>query len=66
MPTDTPAQTENTPNITIKPIPPLELKPILNTIVQTTSDNSACAKLNAHNLRYDAVCETQPKKYSIV
>lgn len=26
----------------------------------------ACARLRAHNRRYEAVCETQPRQYSIV
>ena len=46
--------------------PPSILSPILMTMFHRTSDSWAWANDRAQSRRYDAVCETDPRTYSIV
>lgn len=56
------------PTITtpIHPITPPQPSAIPIVISHNTSDSCACASDNAHRRRYDAVCEMQPRQYSMV
>ena len=60
------AHAANIKKVIMQPPTPVIVKQIWKTIVHNTSDNCACAKLNAHNRRYDAVLEIQPRQYSMV
>lgn len=62
------AQTVNTANKTILLMywSSSAPKPIRNTLFQSTSDNWEWANDRAHNLKYEAVCETVDNTYSMV